>query len=97
MLSKCLNPQCTETFRYLRSGSLYRVDYTDESRKNKLNGSDGQALQGKAEKVEHFWLCEKCSKVLKFEAGTDGQPHLVPRVVPRPVVVPRRGMTAKVS
>jgi hypothetical protein len=58
MLSKCANPECSETFLYFRGGKLFRWDG--------VNGliEQGSTSFGKrpARKVEFFWLCRKCAK-----------------------------------
>jgi hypothetical protein len=55
MLSKCANPVCTETFRYLHQGRIFHV-------------SPSPAMQVAAEAkgliAERFWLCDDCSTKL---------------------------------
>jgi len=52
MLSKCANPLCVVPFRYLREGRIFNVEI-------KKGDNYGQI------KIEHFWLCANCAKVLK--------------------------------
>jgi hypothetical protein len=54
MLSKCANPVCSVTFRYLHEGRIFQL-------------VPGPAVEwAAAEKgplrVERFWLCDACSK-----------------------------------
>jgi len=55
MLSRCLNPACGTPFRYLREGRIFHVEST-------------VTLPGNPEPerlLEHYWLCERCSRLLK--------------------------------
>jgi hypothetical protein len=52
VLSKCANPLCLVPFRYLHEGRIFNV----EIKKGDYQGPS---------KIEHFWLCEYCAKVLK--------------------------------
>jgi len=49
MLGKCINPQCSETFRYLGSGRLFRLE----------NYHGGAPTRFST--PEYFWLCRNCS------------------------------------
>jgi hypothetical protein len=61
MLSKCANPGCPATFRYLHEGRLFRFD----------TGATGPNPGRDARNLEYFWLCAECSgKVtLSLEKG----------------------------
>ena len=54
MLSKCANPLCFDRFRYLRVGRIFNVEIRPASDASPLN-----------HRIEHFWLCESCAKILK--------------------------------
>lgn len=54
MLSKCLNPLCSASFRYLHEGRIFNIE--------KALPSCSSPLQ---RQIEHFWLCPKCSRTLK--------------------------------
>jgi len=54
MLSKCANPECTESFRYLHEGKIFRLSPTPEVQI--AVGTFKPALH------ERFWLCTHCSK-----------------------------------
>lgn len=54
MLSKCANPECSETFRYLREGQIFRLAPNPDLRITMRVSNP--ALQ------ERFWLCARCAK-----------------------------------
>ncbi len=67
MLSKCANPPCSSTFRYLHEGKLYLV--------NSISHCDGRRrLSTAAIKSEYAWLCSVCSSymtiIINEENGT---------------------------
>jgi hypothetical protein len=53
MVSKCSNPACSASFRYLHSGRLYRFDTMHK------HSGDGYCASP-MNKVEFYWLCENC-------------------------------------
>ncbi len=69
MLSKCANPECFESFRYLHEGKLLCLSPTPEV----------QIAAGtfKPELHERFWLCPRCSKKMTLVWG-GAQVRLVP-------------------
>ena len=79
MLSKCANPTCFARFRYLHEGRIFNIEIKAASETDPARFKD---------KVEHFWLCESCARVLKvvwdngavttrprYPALTDGKPE----------------------
>ena len=48
MLAKCANASCSESFRHLESGRLFRLD------------TDGAGASVTA--PEYFWLCHRCAR-----------------------------------
>jgi|SRR5271165_5375976 len=74
MLSKCANPECSESFRYLHEGKLFCLSPTPEVRI--ATGTFKPALH------ERFWLCTRCSKKMTLVWGGT-QVRLVP--VPAPI------------
>ena len=66
MLSKCANPACSTPFQYLREGKLFQIE-VDSSPQGAIH------LVGKrpGQKVEHFWLCGRCSAqmTLAYQRG----------------------------
>jgi hypothetical protein len=59
MLSKCANPSCSTTFRYLHQGKLFRFEI-------ELEQQFGKEREKKACRVEYFWLCDACSALLSL-------------------------------
>ena len=55
MLSKCANPDCSNTLHYLREGKVFKIDSDD-----KVTTIGGKPVR----RVEHFWLCGPCSQAL---------------------------------
>ncbi len=56
MLSKCANPECVETFRYLHQGRVFRLSPTPTIQ------STAAALGSQL--TERFWLCNGCAKIM---------------------------------
>jgi hypothetical protein len=54
MLSKCANPECSELFRYLRQGKIFRL--TPSPTVQAAAAALGSQL------TERFWLCDLCSQ-----------------------------------
>ncbi|MCU1306674.1 MAG: hypothetical protein JWN45_1369 [Acidobacteriaceae bacterium] len=76
MLSKCANPSCSTTLRYLRSGKLFKIEMEGPVL---VNG------RKPVRKVEHFWLCGICS-----ETQTLTYDHaLGVRVLDKPMLIRR--------
>ena len=48
MLSKCLNPTCSATFRYLSDGRVFHLEIPRLGDK------------ASSRRREYFWLCERC-------------------------------------
>jgi hypothetical protein len=60
MLSKCANPTCATTFRYLHEGKVYVIDLREPARlKPKCSSRSGQ--------LEYAWLCSSCSLYLTIQ------------------------------
>jgi hypothetical protein len=55
VLNQCLNPNCSALFRYLYEGRIFTVERFVTS-----------ANEERTERqLEHYWLCETCSKSMK--------------------------------
>jgi hypothetical protein len=79
MLSKCANPECAESFRYLHEGKIFRLSPTPEIQ-------IATAMR-RPELQERFWLCAGCAK--KITLVWDGkQVSVVPVPVKVPALVP---------
>lgn len=74
MMSKCANPSCSSTFRYLREGKLFQVPGSDPSKPGALERAEKPSARD-----EFFWLCGECSK--EFTIAVD--PALGVRTVRR--------------
>jgi hypothetical protein len=59
MLSKCANPSCSATFRYLSEGKLFHL-------------APGSATSEQGETHERFWLCGPCSGKMNVVSGPAG-------------------------
>src|ERR1700686_2209864 len=53
MLSKCANPECSEIFKYLHQGKIFRLAPIPEVE---------TVLETIPSLHERFWLCDNCSK-----------------------------------
>ena len=54
MLSKCLNPACNETFRYLSEGRIFNLELTTYEEPDRVP----------SHRVERYWLCRKCAMTM---------------------------------
>jgi len=60
MLSKCANPTCSATFRYLSEGKLYLVDSKAATVRH---GARAELKYAGASCIyEYFWLCSACCR-----------------------------------
>jgi hypothetical protein len=63
MVSKCANPNCSERFRYLHVGKLFRIEKPPAAIPSSLIDGAGAAIPRKpGQSVEFFWLCETCAE-----------------------------------
>ena len=89
MLSKCANPECTESFRYLHEGKIFRLSPTTEV--HIAAGTFKPALH------ERFWLCPRCSKKMTLVWGGT-QVRLAPvtfKVVVTPLTLAPKNVKGK--
>lgn len=61
MLDKCSNPACSAPFRYLRRGTLYRLEADPKLCKVKPGGP------------EYFWLCDDCTSRMSLRINHQGK------------------------
>jgi len=61
MLSKCANPACSNTFRYLHEGRLYLIGPREA-----LTGHKSRCLSPSGQ-LEYGWLCSSCSLYLTIQ------------------------------
>lgn len=57
MLSKCANPACSATFRFLHEGRIFSLAH----RPGAVPGSEPVATNGP---LERYWLCDRCAQVM---------------------------------
>jgi uncharacterized protein YlaI len=77
MLSKCLNPECPATFRYLKEGRLFRVNLQHDRQSSAIAARTAPPSL-RRQHVEHFWLCQECSHRFAFTVDEHGEVHLLP-------------------
>lgn len=59
MVSKCANPRCMATFRYMHEGRLFHAVV-------------GSVAPENEPAFERFWLCEECSRKMTVISRPDG-------------------------
>jgi hypothetical protein len=66
MVSKCSNPRCSNPFRYLHEGKLFRMAVTSGATFEVDPGTKKSSSH-----IEFFWLCEECAPemTLTFKHG----------------------------
>jgi len=63
---KCANPTCTSAFDWLRGGKLFRF------RRDARPVPNGcQTRRDNSHHIEHFWLCERCSRIYTLDYEPD--------------------------
>jgi hypothetical protein len=60
MLAKCANPLCSPSFRSLAEGKLFRLE------------TDPALGSSRSNRVEYFWLCQRCSSAMTLRLKEDG-------------------------
>jgi hypothetical protein len=61
VLNTCANPDCSESFRYMRDGKLFRLQ-------TEFRGSSSEISN-----PEYFWLCGRCADIMSLRLAEDGQ------------------------
>jgi len=63
VISKCANPQCTATFRFLHDGKLFQFEMKlfDELL---IAPSTASHNDKPMRKIECFWLCDSCASTM---------------------------------
>ncbi len=71
MLSKCANPDCSNSFLYLHDGKLFRIHMDRGAPETGSSSAFEPDTKKPARRVEFFWLCGECSAkmTLNFETG----------------------------
>jgi hypothetical protein len=70
MVSKCANPECSATFRYLSQGRLFSVPIERSSSALPIGPHAPR-------QTEYFWLCDQCAGKLTL-AWRQGKLLLLP-------------------
>jgi hypothetical protein len=71
MLSKCANPTCPTTFRYLHEGRLYVIAPKEALARHKPRCSS------KSGQLEYAWLCSSCSLYLTIHFDEEFETRVV--------------------
>jgi len=81
MLSKCVNPECFATFRYLHEGKLFKLECNDPRLKD---------LAVRPSNSEYFWLCSSCADhmTVVFHKGQITVRPLVKKITLMPLDIP---------
>lgn len=69
MLSKCANPTCSTTFRYLSEGTLYLIDSKAASVRHGARAD--LKYGGKSCIYEYFWLCSSCCRDMTIQIDSN--------------------------
>ncbi len=71
MLSKCANPDCPTSFRYLHEGKLFRIDMKPGAAESLPTSITNGAAKKPPRRIEFFWLCQTCAAemTLSFQEG----------------------------
>lgn len=73
MVAKCVNPGCTNLFRYLHNGRLFLIDH------NRSAPALDDDFRESGRKGEYFWLCNECARTMTITTDRNGYVFLVPR------------------
>jgi hypothetical protein len=75
MVSQCANPKCSKPLVYLREGRIFIFDMP-------ATPAAGTASSGRgSHRLEHFWLCGDCCRIMVLHQNGEGDLELVPRNV----------------
>jgi len=66
MITKCANPSCDRSFRYLRGGKLFLVE------PQPVRPRQEAAFQESFQRSEYFWLCEHCARTMSIALDSSG-------------------------
>jgi hypothetical protein len=72
MMNQCANPECGKPLHYLREGRIFVFDLPDPNVPVPTPG-------GHARRLQHFWLCGRCSETMVLEQTTEMQIRLAVR------------------
>jgi hypothetical protein len=66
MVNQCANPDCGKPLHYLREGRIFVFDLPDSNVPVPAPG-------GRARRLQHFWLCGRCSETMVMEQTSEMQ------------------------
>jgi hypothetical protein len=79
MVSKCANPDCSNSFRYFHQGKLFRIDTTAGPDRRRTTLGRETAENGRLRRLEFFWLCDSCAEsltlIFDLQNGVSVQPR----------------------
>ena len=73
--SNCANPECATLFDWHLHGRFFRLPRARSSE----NGSSPSSAPALNHELEHFWLCERCSRSFTLVSEADCGIVLRPR------------------
>lgn len=73
MVTKCANPSCGASFKYMCGGRLYLLDSLSHARS--ADCDDGTHPEG----IEYFWLCGHCIATCTIVLDQEEHPRVVPK------------------
>jgi hypothetical protein len=80
MLSKCANPECSESLHYFGKGKLFEVHFEDAHLCEKAGRVPfALAVKKQDKSVEHFWLCPECSVSMTVALDRQNNVLVLPR------------------
>lgn len=71
VLTKCANPSCSAPFLYLREGKLFVMEQPP--------GPELVDATSPCRRVEHFWLCGACSRLMTLVFDRETGVHVLPK------------------
>jgi hypothetical protein len=78
LLSKCANPSCSASFRYLHEGKLFRIDVQVQPDLALAKGEGDSYRRTLPSRLEFFWLCDSCSNRMTVVYTSDRGVAVVP-------------------
>lgn len=63
MVSKCANPECSASFRYLYTGKLFRFETSGGQERRRAMGEE-EVPRKCMRRIEFYWLCEECAATM---------------------------------
>lgn len=79
MLSKCANPSCSNQLIYLREGKIFVMEHSTNPRLWPQG-----PIPAKTARLEHFWLCGRCSQTLTLTYDRERGVEVVAKMLKPP-------------